>query len=99
LSSNVVRSTVECKDGTLWVATTAGVDSIDRKIHKVTRHAAFDMGRSVWSRFIEDHAGGLWFAYGEAYENEVAQRPGRRYSRIIVSFPRRKGFRRRQGHV
>ena len=40
----MVRSTVECKDGTLWVATTAGVDSIDRKSHKVTRHAAFRHG-------------------------------------------------------
>ena len=72
LSSNVVRSTVECKDGTLWVATTAGVDSIDRKIHKVTRHAAFDMGRSVWSRIIEDHAGVLWLAYGGTYGTGLA---------------------------
>ena len=64
LSSNVVRSTVETKDGSLWVATTAGVDSIDRKSHKVARRAAFDMGHSAWTRIIEDHAGVLWMAYG-----------------------------------
>ena len=63
LSSNVVRSTVEARDGTFWVATTAGVDSIDRKSHKVARRAAFDMAHSVSSRIIEDHAGVLWLAY------------------------------------
>ena len=67
LSSNVVRSTVETNDGSFWVATTAGVDSIDRKSHRVTRRAAFDMAHSVWTRIIEDHLGVLWLAYGGEY--------------------------------
>ena len=50
----MVRSTVETKDGTFWVATTAGVDSIDRRSHKVTRHAAFDMASF---RVEPDHRG------------------------------------------
>ena len=64
LSSNVVRSSVETRDGSFWVVTTGGVDSIDRKNRKVARRAAFDMTHSVWSRVIEDHAGVLWFVYG-----------------------------------
>jgi len=67
LSSNLVRSTVECGDGTFRVATAVGVDSIDRQSHKVARRLAFDMAHSVWTKIIEDHAGVLWLAYSGAH--------------------------------
>jgi ligand-binding sensor domain-containing protein/signal transduction histidine kinase len=63
LSSNIVRSTVECKDGTFWVATTAGLNSIDRKSHKVSRRIAVQLSGSVWVTLVEDHKGVLWLAY------------------------------------
>ena len=67
LSSNVVRSAIESKDGTIWVATADGVESIDRKSHKATRRAAFNMAHSVEAKILEDHAGVLWLVYGGAH--------------------------------
>jgi ligand-binding sensor domain-containing protein/signal transduction histidine kinase len=66
LSSNVVRSAIESRDGTVWVATSESVESIDRKSHKVSKRAAFDMAHSVEAKILEDHAGVLWLVYGGA---------------------------------
>ena len=63
LSSDRVWATLESKDGTLWVATAAGIDSIDRASRKVARRVAFDLSRSVGSTLVEDLAGVVWLAY------------------------------------
>jgi signal transduction histidine kinase/ligand-binding sensor domain-containing protein len=63
LSSDRVWSALESRDGTFWVATAAGIDSIDRKSRKVARRIAFDLSHSVGSTLVEDHAGVIWLAY------------------------------------
>ena len=67
LSSDLVHSTLETKDGTFWVATGEGVDSIHRRSHQVTRRVAFALAHSLYTTMIEDHAGVLWIAYSGAH--------------------------------
>ncbi len=65
LSSNLVRSTYEERDGTFWLATTEALEIFDRQAGRVVKR--FPMGpyfRRTPARilFSEDHAGVLWVA-------------------------------------
>lgn len=73
LSANHIRAAYEAKDGTFWVATTAGVDLFDRRTRKVLQHIPLPTGLpgvdpnpELHITFLEDHAGVLWmrFSYG-----------------------------------
>jgi len=63
LSSDKVWATLESKDGTFWVATAAGIDTIDRASRKVARRIAFDLSRSGGTKLLEDRAGVMWLVY------------------------------------
>jgi ligand-binding sensor domain-containing protein len=74
LSSSRVRSTFETKDGTLWVATKAGVDLFDRRTGKVRQHIRYpadlpdlDPNPVLQTVFCEDHAGVLWITFSYGY--------------------------------
>lgn len=68
LSSNIVRATLEGKDGTFWVATTEALDIFDRRSGKAIRHFPLpvrtptERGQSEISLY-EDHAGTIWVAF------------------------------------
>jgi len=66
LSSDVVRSILETKNGEFWLATMAGLDVLDRQTGKVARRIEFPMEHSVWTKLIEDHAGVVWMSYGRS---------------------------------
>ena len=63
LSSSVVRSTYEDRDGTLWVCTVAGLDAFDRGTEKVTERIPLRLADSRSVKALEDHAGVLWIVY------------------------------------
>ena len=61
LSSNLLKSTLEEKDGTFWVATEEGLDIFDRDLGKVTRHISLMNGvEPLRMSLFQDHAGILW---------------------------------------
>jgi PAS domain S-box-containing protein len=61
LSSNIVKCTGEDKEGTLWVASSEGVDAFDWKAGKVTLHIPLrEIGEMS---FQEDSFGVLWIVH------------------------------------
>jgi PAS domain S-box-containing protein len=66
LSSSVVTSTYEDREGTLWVGTLAGLDAFDRRTEKVTERIRLNVSESRSIKAIEDHAGVLWIIYTSA---------------------------------
>ena len=61
LSSNLLKSTLEEKDGTFWVVTEKGLDLFDRDTGKVTRHISLMNGvEPLRMSLFQDHAGVLW---------------------------------------
>ena len=61
LSSNLLKSTFEERDGTFWVATEEGLDLFDRDTGKVTRHISLMNGvEPLRMSLFQDHAGVLW---------------------------------------
>ena len=74
LSGNHIRSSVELKDGTFWVASTSGVDLFDRRTAKVWQHIALpadlpgiDPNPELQISFCEDHGGALWMSFSYGY--------------------------------
>ncbi|MBV8729190.1 MAG: hypothetical protein JO336_05220, partial [Acidobacteriia bacterium] len=63
LSSPVVTSTYEDREGTLWVCTLMGVDAFDRRTEKVTERIRLNVHESHSIKALEDHAGVLWIIY------------------------------------
>ncbi|MBV8902206.1 MAG: hypothetical protein JOZ22_01095, partial [Acidobacteriia bacterium] len=63
LSSPVVTSTYEDREGTLWVCTLTGVDAFDRRTEKVTERIRLNLPESHSIKALEDHAGVLWIIY------------------------------------
>ncbi|RZU35204.1 ligand-binding sensor domain-containing protein [Edaphobacter modestus] len=69
LSSNFVRSSLETRDGTFWVATNESVDVFDRRTGRVTEHLPLRnphqnqaSTRNPYVRLLEDHSGVVWIA-------------------------------------
>jgi len=61
LSSNLIKSTLEERDGTFWVVTEKGLDLFDRSTGKVTRHISLMNGvEPLRISLFQDHAGVLW---------------------------------------
>jgi len=61
LSSNLLKATLEEKDGTFWVATERGIDLFDRETGKVTRHFSLMNGvEPLRMSLFQDHTGVLW---------------------------------------
>lgn len=67
LASLTKRATLETKDGTFWVATSASVDIFDRQTGKVTQHFLLrnplqnpNSRGNPSVRLLEDHSGTLW---------------------------------------
>jgi ligand-binding sensor domain-containing protein len=66
LSAPGVRATLEARDGTFWVATTRGVDLLDRAASRVVEHYAFTRDFSTIVPFSvkvllwEDSEGSVW---------------------------------------
>ena len=74
LSSNSVRSTLETRDGSFWVVSSAGLDLFDRRTAKVIQRIPLpeDLfpGNAPEARAIrlcEDHNGVLWAAIAYGY--------------------------------
>ncbi|HVP00235.1 MAG TPA: two-component regulator propeller domain-containing protein [Bryobacteraceae bacterium] len=74
LSSNAVRSTLETKDGSLWVAMNDGLDLFDRTTAKVIQRIPLPGGLPANNRpdvmiihLCEDHAGVLWAVLSYGY--------------------------------
>jgi ligand-binding sensor domain-containing protein/signal transduction histidine kinase len=63
LSSPLVRSTYEDREGTLWVCTAASVEAFDRRTERVTERIRLNVLESISVKVLEDHAGVLWIAY------------------------------------
>jgi signal transduction histidine kinase/ligand-binding sensor domain-containing protein len=63
LSSSLVRSTYEDREGTLWVCTVAGLDAFDRRTGRVTDRIPLKVHESRAVKALEDHAGVLWIIY------------------------------------
>jgi ligand-binding sensor domain-containing protein/signal transduction histidine kinase len=63
LSSSVVRSTYEDREGRLWVCTVAGLDAFDRHTEKVTDRIRLNLPESPVIKALQDHAGVLWIIY------------------------------------
>jgi streptogramin lyase len=61
LSSNVIKCTGEDKEGTLWVASSEGVDALDWKVGRVVLHIPLHEGGEM--SFQEDHLGLLWIVH------------------------------------
>jgi ligand-binding sensor domain-containing protein len=70
LSSSLVKSTYEDRQGTLWVCTVAGLDAFDRRTEKVTERIRLRVAESRTVKALEDHAGVLWSMY--AFGNGLA---------------------------
>src|SRR5262249_10350356 len=67
IGSNLVKSMIESKDGTFWVATIDGLDRFDRRTRRVTRRVTLRGPSGKLLKLdgnkislIEDHAGILW---------------------------------------
>ena len=63
LSSSIVRSTYEDREGTLWVCTVRGLDAFDRRTGKVTQRIRLNVPEPLSVKALEDHAGVLWIIY------------------------------------
>ena len=63
LSSSLVRSTFEDRQGTLWVGTAVGLEAFDRRTGKVTERIRLNVPESQSVKVLEDHAGVLWIVY------------------------------------
>ena len=63
LSSSIVRSTYEDREGTLWVCTVMGLDAFDRRTGKVTQRIRLNVPEPLSVKALEDHAGVLWIIY------------------------------------
>ena len=63
LSSSLVRSTYEDREGTLWVCTVATLEAFDRRTEKVTERIRLNGPESLSVKVLEDHAGVLWIIY------------------------------------
>jgi PAS domain S-box-containing protein len=61
LSSNLIKGTGEDKEGTLWVASSEGVDAFDWKAGKVTLHIPLHEYGEM--SFREDRFGVLWIVH------------------------------------
>jgi ligand-binding sensor domain-containing protein len=85
LSANSVRSTLELKDGTFWIATTKGLDLFDRRTAKVVQRIPLPEDLAAASRsdvpvvsLCEDHSGVLWAIFSSGYGlAQVDRRAGR----------------------
>jgi signal transduction histidine kinase/ligand-binding sensor domain-containing protein len=80
LSSNDVKSTYIDRGGTLWVATSEGIDAFDPRAARVTLHVALREPREV--SMLEDRAGMLWIIY--ASDNGLAALD--RESRVLTRY-------------
>ena len=74
LTSSLVRSTIEARDGTFWVASTGGVDLFDRTTAKVIQRIPLVENLPAQSRpealvihLFEDHSGVLWAVLSYGY--------------------------------
>jgi ligand-binding sensor domain-containing protein/signal transduction histidine kinase len=76
LSSSIVRSTLETQDGSFWVATSAGLDNLDRRTGKVARKIPFPTPNSEWTKILQDHSGVIWMAYNEKQGGLARLDPG-----------------------
>ena len=63
LSSSLVRSTYEDREGTLWVCTATTLEAFDRRTEKVTERIRLNVPESLSVKVLEDHAGVLWIVY------------------------------------
>ena len=88
LSSNIVRSTLETQGGTLYVATTAGLDTVDRRTGKVARRVPFATPNSEWTKIVQDHAGIIWLPYNEKHGGWQDWIPARTSSVITPCYVR-----------
>ena len=70
LSSSLVRSTYEDREGKLWVCTVAGLDAFDRRTERVTDRIRLHVAESRTVKAFEDHAGVFWIIY--AFGNGLA---------------------------
>jgi PAS domain S-box-containing protein len=61
LSSNLIKCTGEDKDGTLWIASSEGMDAFDWKAGKVTLHIPLHEDGEL--SFLEDRFGVLWIVH------------------------------------
>ena len=86
LSSNLVRSTLEGRDGSFWVANSKSIDLFDRRTGKVVRRFPLRAGGSRTGvrgpepmiRLFEDHAGVVWVAFSSGVGLAVVDRPAGR---------------------
>ena len=67
LATLTKRATLETKDGTFWVATSASVDIFDRQTGRVTKHFLLSnplhnptTRGNAYVRLLEDHSGTVW---------------------------------------
>jgi len=73
LSSNIVKSSGEDKEGKFWVATSEGLDEFDRQTGKVTLHVPVHEGGREMS-FYEDRFGVFWIFHASGNGLEVFDR-------------------------
>ncbi len=79
LSSNLLKATLEEKDGTFWVATEEGLDIFDRDAEKVTRHiSVMDGVEPLRMSLIQDHAGVVWVIFSSRNGLAVVDRAANR---------------------
>src|SRR5262249_12101262 len=93
LGSNLVKSMLESRDGTFWVATIEGLDRFDRRTGRVTRRvtlrgtsgAVLNLdGKKI--SLIEDHAGILWITVPVSQECGLASFDSRTGIQVCYSF-------------
>ena len=90
MSGGFVTATYEQRDGTFWVATTDGLDILDRRTGKVTQHfplpphPPLSLQIETVMDLLEDHANVLWVTY--SFGNGLA-RVDRRNGRLIEYSP------------
>jgi len=91
LSSNLVRSTLEGRDGSFWVANSKSIDLFDRRTGKVVRRFPLRAGGSRTGvrgpepmiRLFEDHAGVVWVAFSSGVCLAVVDRPAGRPAHLL----------------
>jgi ligand-binding sensor domain-containing protein len=59
LSSSLVRSTYEDREGTLWVCTASSLEAFDRRTERVRERIRLNVPESISVKVLEDHAGVL----------------------------------------
>ena len=90
LSSNLLKSTFEEKDGTFWVATAEGLDFFDRSRGEVTRHISLMDGMEpLRMALFQDHLGVLWAIFSSRNGLAVVDRAANRVTQY--SFDNRSG--------